>query len=501
MFMKKFSLAIFAVTFYLTAFNQSTLSWNFGTDAANPNPSSGTPVAGLTISGVSQGNNNGSTVLLTTTSASLGYTGSSGQFNAGAAARVGALNLAASGSAYFEFTLTPDAGKTVSITNINFGSRSTGTGPQAYTIRTSLDAFASDAATAAVPNNSLWALYTNLVSVTSAEGVAVTIRIYGYNGTGTPSVNTANWRIDDLSVTVNVSGDGGGNPTVSVGAGNNMAEPATNGTFNLSLSAPAPAGGVTINYTLSGNAIVNTEYTDPHAGSITINQGSNSGIIILNVTNDNDVQGTKTITITLNSATNNYVIGTAVASISRTDEDVSAGAPVVINEVYGGGGNTNAPFTHDFVELYNNSSTPVVMNSWSIQYTSAAGTTWGSNKTIFSGTIAAHGYFLIQLAGGTTGVALPAADATGTTNMSATAGKLVLCNNSINVSAVANPTDVNIIDKVGYGSTATGFETAPEQLLLIQTLYKEYLTSQHFLHRIQIITVLILYQAFHHQKI
>src|SRR5688572_30936592 len=148
MFMKKFFLAIFAVPFYLTAFNQSTFSWNFGTDAANPNPSSGTPVAGLTISGVSQGNNNGTTVLLTTTSASLGYTGSSGQFNAGAAARVGALNLAASGSAYFEFTLTPDAGKTVSITNINFGSRSTGTGPQAYTIRTSLDAYATDAAAA-----------------------------------------------------------------------------------------------------------------------------------------------------------------------------------------------------------------------------------------------------------------------------------------------------------------------------------------------------------------
>src|SRR5688572_10106979 len=461
MFMKKFFLAIFAVPFYLTAFNQSTFSWNFGTDAANPNPSSGTPVAGLTISGVSQGNNNGTTVLLTTTSASLGYTGSSGQFNAGAAARVGALNLAASGSAYFEFTLTPDAEKTVSITNINFGSRSTGTGPQAYTIRTSLDAFASDAATAAVPNNSLWALYTNIVSVTSAEGAAATIRIYGYNGAGTPSVNTANWRIDDLSVTVSVTGDGGGNPTVSVGPGNNMAEPSTNGTFNLSLSAPVPVGGVTVNYTLSGSAILDTEYTDPNSGSITITEGNNSGTVTLIVTNDNDVQGTKTITITLNSASNNYDIGTGVASISRIDEDVAPAPPVVINEVYGGGGNTDAPFTHDFVELFNNSSNPVVMNSWSIQYTSAAGTGWGSNKTIFSGTIAAHGYFLIQLAGGTNGVALPTPDATGSTNMSATAGKLVLCSNSTSVSAVANPTDANIVDKVGYGATATGFETAP----------------------------------------
>ena len=458
--MKKSFLAIFAVIFYLTAYNQSTFSWNFGTDVSNANPSSGTPVGGLTISGISQGNNNGTTTLLTAVSVSGTYAGASGQFNAGAAARVGALNTAANGSAYFEFTLTPNAGQTVSVTNINFGSRSTGTGPQAYAIRTSLDGYSSDAATGTLLNNSTWALFNNSTSIASAAGAAVTIRIYGYNGAGSPVAGTANWRIDDLSVTVNVTG-GGGNPTVSVGAGNNMAEPATNGTFNLSLSAPAPAGGVTVNYTLSGNAIFNTEYTDPNNGSVTIFQGNNAGTITLNVSNDNTVQGTKTITITLTSATNNYVLGTSSASISRLDEDVAPAAAVVINEVYGGGGNAGAPFTNDFVELYNNSSHPVVMNSWSIQYTSAAGTTWGSQKTTFSGTISARGYFLIQLAGGATGVALPTADATGSTNMSATAGKLVLCTNSNDVSAVANPTDAHIIDKVGYGTTATGFETMP----------------------------------------
>src|ERR1044071_3425145 len=120
-------------------------------------------------------------------------------------------------------------------------------------------------------------------------------------------------------------------------------------------------------------------------------------------------------------------------------------AQVVINEVYGGGGNLNAPYTNDFIELYNTSSSPVVMTNWSIQYTSSTGTAWGSNKTTFSGTIPANGFFLIQLAGGATGVALPAPDATGTTNMSATAGKILLCNNSTNASAVINPTDPQII--------------------------------------------------------
>lgn len=134
-------------------------------------------------------------------------------------------------------------------------------------------------------------------------------------------------------------------------------------------------------------------------------------------------------------------------------------AQVKINEIYGGGGNSGAAYQNDFVELYNNSGSPVTMTNWSIQYTSATGSSWGSNKTTFSGSIPASGYFLIRLAtGGAVGAVLPTPDATGTTNMSATAGKLVLCNDNTNVTASVNPTDANIIDKVGYGATANGFE-------------------------------------------
>ncbi len=141
---------------------------------------------------------------------------------------------------------------------------------------------------------------------------------------------------------------------------------------------------------------------------------------------------------------------------------IQAKSQVVINEIYGGGGNSGAPYNQDFVELYNNSATPVVMTNWSIQYSSATGTTWATaaNKTIFSGTIAANSYFLIGLGTGVNGIAIPTADATGTTGLSATAGKVVLCNNSTTVSIVVNPTDPQIIDKVGYGPTANGFETA-----------------------------------------
>ena len=44
---------------------------------------------------------------------------------------------------------------------------------------------------------------------------------------------------------------------------------------------------------------------------------------------------------------------------------------VVISQVYGGGGVT---YTHDFVELHNNGSTPVNVTGWTVQYASATGT-------------------------------------------------------------------------------------------------------------------------------
>ena len=136
--MKKFYL-LFIALFPVLAWGQ--ISWNFGTGTTpSASPSSGAPVTNITsISDVSQGNNNGTTALLSTTSASSGYAGFSGSYNAGAAARTGALVTGASGSAYFEFTLTPAAGFSVFVTEIDFGTRSTGTGAGAYSIRTNLD--------------------------------------------------------------------------------------------------------------------------------------------------------------------------------------------------------------------------------------------------------------------------------------------------------------------------------------------------------------------------
>ncbi|MBS1790805.1 MAG: lamin tail domain-containing protein [Acidobacteria bacterium] len=138
---------------------------------------------------------------------------------------------------------------------------------------------------------------------------------------------------------------------------------------------------------------------------------------------------------------------------------VQAPAPpgnVVISQVYGGGGNSNAPFTNDFIELFNRSGAPVNLNGWSVQYGSASGSTW--QKTDLTGMIAPGRYFLIgQASGGMNGAPLPAPDVTGTITMAATSGKVALVNNT-NLLSGACPLGPNTIDFVGFGNTANCFE-------------------------------------------
>jgi hypothetical protein len=67
-------------------------------------------------------------------------------------------------------------------------------------------------------------------------------------------------------------------------------------------------------------------------------------------------------------------------------------------------------------------------------------------------------YYLIQQAsGGSTGQALPTADAIGTISMAATAGKVALVRTTTAVSGVC-PADSNIVDLVGYATNASCFE-------------------------------------------
>lgn len=55
---------------------------------------------------------------------------------------------------------------------------------------------------------------------------------------------------------------------------------------------------------------------------------------------------------------------------------VSAFSPVVISQIYGGGGNTGATYRNDFIEFFNRGNAAVNLNGYSVQYASSTGTSW-----------------------------------------------------------------------------------------------------------------------------
>lgn len=137
-----------------------------------------------------------------------------------------------------------------------------------------------------------------------------------------------------------------------------------------------------------------------------------------------------------------------------------ASSDVVVSQLYASGGNSGAAYANDYVELLNRGSSAVDLSGWTVQYATAAGTSW--QATPLAGTLQPGRYYLVQLAsGGTAGAALPAADATGSTNLAATGGKVAVVRDAAALACGATAgscsADPLVADLVGYG-TALDFE-------------------------------------------
>ena len=152
------------------------------------------------------------------------------------------------------------------------------------------------------------------------------------------------------------------------------------------------------------------------------------------------------------------LVGTAaLVAAAPTAQAVDLTSPVVISEVYGGGGNSGATYTNDFIELYNNGTTAVDLSTWSVQYASSTGGSY--QVTALQGSLAAKSYYLVQEAKGTGGTTpLPTPNVSGTIAMAGGAGKVALVRNQ---TALSCGTDcdgaASVVDFVGYGSATTDF--------------------------------------------
>jgi DNA/RNA endonuclease G (NUC1) len=164
------------------------------------------------------------------------------------------------------------------------------------------------------------------------------------------------------------------------------------------------------------------------------------------------------VALTATSCSENGILNPGKSAPGALRLEGFSGASVVISQVYGGGGNSGSNYKNDFIELHNRGTETVDLTGWSVQYASAAGTSFLVTP-LTSRSIAPGQYMLVQEAAGTGGTtALPAPDFTGTIAMSATDAKVALVTNTKPLTCTSNaitcPDSVKatISDIVGYGS-------------------------------------------------
>ncbi len=141
-------------------------------------------------------------------------------------------------------------------------------------------------------------------------------------------------------------------------------------------------------------------------------------------------------------------------------------ADALLAEVYGGGGNSGATLTSDFIELANAGTAPVALAGWSVQYlpaSASASSTW--QVTPLTGSIAPAGRYLVAEAKGAGGtVELPTPDATGAIPLSGTGGTVALVTSTTPLTcktAADCAAAPGVRDLVGYGSATVVREGAP----------------------------------------
>ncbi|NBD25684.1 Ig-like domain-containing protein, partial [Paenibacillus glycinis] len=159
--------------------------------------------------------------------------------------------------------------------------------------------------------------------------------------------------------------------------------------------------------------------------------------------------GPGTAVITGTTADGGFTATSAV-TVTPVDTTTYQAGDVVFSQIYANGGNGGAFYNSKYFELYNRTDHDINFNNkWSIIYTSSGGKSFGAG-TKLTGTIKAHGYFLITGGQGTTGLPMPiAADMTSTIGPSASQGGILSL--AYSTAGLTDQDDPRAIDMVAFG--------------------------------------------------
>ncbi|MEA2328231.1 MAG: endonuclease mitochondrial, partial [Thermoanaerobaculia bacterium] len=288
------------------------------------------------------------------------------------------------------------------------------------------------------------------VSVSNGQSTAnvtytVTL-VAGFNGTATFTATLSDGINPAVNQTVHiqVTAAGGNNPPVITPPANPI----------TTVAQDPPPFTVNLSGTDDGGIFNWTATPGTGVASVNVTGGQGTATVTYTVALNAGFNGTATFTATLSDNVNppvNQAVNINVLPAGATPNHV------VISQLYGGGGNSGATFTNDFIELFNPTASPVSLAGWSVQYSPATNTGAFTGLQPIGGTIGPGEYYLISLAsGGAVGSPLPTANVVNSSgfNMSGTTGKVALVNTGTPVPGPCSATaaDTDVVDLVGYGT-------------------------------------------------
>ncbi|WP_316829641.1 Calx-beta domain-containing protein [Pedobacter aquatilis] len=339
----------------------------------------------------------------------------------------------------FVFTLSKASATATTVTYTIGGSATNGTD------------YSTLATTVVIPaNTTTFTLPVNVINdqiVEGTENIILTFNAATDNPAITVTPATATLLIADDDVA-----------TVTVAATTNAAEPSTNGLFTFTLSKVS-ATATTVNFTVSGTATSGTDYT-PIGTSIVIPAGASSATLSVPVIDDNIVEGTETVILTMTAATSNSLITANTSPVTLNIADNDTATITVAATANGAEPSTNGQFTFTMSKP---SSTATVI-TYAVSGTATSGTDYtsiGTSVTIPAGQT-------------TVTVSVPVIDdniAEGTETVILT---MAAATNNALITASATPATVNITDNdtsvASIAPGVNGSESGPTNGTFIVTL-------------------------------
>jgi hypothetical protein len=186
---------------------------------------------------------------------------------------------------------------------------------------------------------------------------------------------------------------------------------------------------VIVNLNFSGNAILGTDYS-VDSEQVTIPAGNQEASITLSSIQDNDIEGDENLTISIESVQNAEAGENQNLVITIEDDDFNV--PLILNEILydppsgsdgdANGDGTRDPLEDEFIELYNNSNSPLNVSGFQI-FDAEALDTSTPRHVVPDGTILPPNSALVIFGGGS-----PVGDFGGSIVQVASGGELNLNN-------------------------------------------------------------------------